>query len=81
MNIKIFPNPVSDLIAIQIGGLNNQDLDIKLFDIQGKLIKETKLNKGQTIGYFDIQTVYSGTYIVILSSNEFKLSRKVIIEK
>jgi hypothetical protein len=81
LNINIFPNPVSDIIAIQIGGINHQNLDIKLFSTEGKLIQESKINKGQTIGYFDIQTVYSGTYIVVLSSNEFKLSRKIIIEK
>lgn len=81
INIKIFPNPTSDFIAIQIGGLNNQDLCIKLFDIQGKLLKESKINKGQTISYFDIQTVYSGTYIIELSANGFSTSRKIIIEK
>jgi hypothetical protein len=81
LNIKIFPNPTSDFIAIQIGGLNNQDLCIKLFDIQGKLLKESKINKGQTISYFNIQTVYSGTYIVELSANGFSTSRKIIIEK
>lgn len=81
INIKIFPNPTSDFIAIQIGGLNNQDLCIKLFDIQGKLLRESKINKGQTISYFNIQTVYSGTYIVELSANGFSTSRKIIIEK
>jgi len=80
-NIKIFPNPTSDFIAIQIGGLNNQGLCIKLFDIQGKLLRESKINKGQTISYFDIQTVYSGTYIIELSANGFSTSRKIIIEK
>ena len=80
-NIKIFPNPTSDFIAIQIRGLNNQGLCIKLFDIQGKLLRESKINKGQTISYFDIQTVYSGTYIIELSANGFSTSRKIIIEK
>ena len=80
-NIKIFPNPTSDFIAIQIEGLNNQGLCIKLFDIQGKLLRESQINKGQTISYFDIQTVYSGTYIIELSANGFSTSRKIIIEK
>ena len=81
INIKIFPNPTSDFIAIQIGGLNNQDLCIKLFDIQGKVLRESKINKGQTISYIDIQTVYSGTYIIELSTIGFSTSRKIIIEK
>lgn len=81
LNINIFPNPASDLIAIQIGGVNNHDLEVKLFDIQGKLVESSKINKGQTIGYFDIQTLYSGVYFVQIASGEFHLSRKIIIEK
>jgi hypothetical protein len=78
MNIKIFPNPASDLIAIQIKGINNQDLDIELLNSQGKRIQNTTINKGQTIGYFDIQTVYSGVYIVKVSINGSSFSRKII---
>lgn len=81
LDIKIFPNPSSDLIAIQIGGINNHDLDLKLYDIQGKLIQESKILKGQTIGFFDIQTFYSGTYFVKISFHEFSITKKIIVDK
>ena len=80
-NIKIFPNPTSDFIAIQIGGLNLQDLNFEMYDMQGKLIQEKTLKSGQTIGYFDIQTLYSGTYLIKISTNNMSLTRKVIVEK
>ena len=80
-NIKIFPNQTSDFIAIQIGGLNLQDLNIEMYDMQGKLIQEKTLKSGQTIGYFDIQTLYSGTYLIKISTNNMSLTRKVIVEK
>lgn len=80
-NIKIFPNPTSDFITIQIGGLNLQDLNIEMYDMQGKLIQEKTLKSGQTIGYFDIQTLYSGTYLIKISTNNMSLTRKVIVEK
>lgn len=80
-NIKIFPNPTSDFIAIQIGRLNLQDLNIEMYDMQGKLIQEKTLKSGQTIGYFDIQTLYSGTYLIKISTNNMSLTRKVIVEK
>jgi hypothetical protein len=80
-DFKIYPNPTSDLITIQIEGINNQELNIELYDLQGKLIKETKLSKGLTISYLDIQTVYSGTYLIKISTNELSLTRKIIVEK
>jgi hypothetical protein len=80
-NIQVFPNPASDIIAIQIEGLNKQDLSIHLYDIQGKLIKETILFKGQTIAYFDIQTLYSGTYMLVISSNKEIQKKHIVIQK
>ena len=80
-NIIIYPNPTSDRLNIHFGGLNNQDLEVELLDLQGKIIQRTKINKGQTIGNFDIHNVYSGVYFVKFSYNGKNLSRKIIIEK
>ena len=81
MTFKVFPNPTSDIIAIQINGVNNQDLAINMYDIQGALIQETKMVKGQTISYFDIQTLYAGTYLIKISTNASSVTKKITIEK
>lgn len=79
---KVFPNPSADLIAIQYNnGVLENDTDIKLYDISGKLIDQTTINKGQTIGYFNIETLYSGTYIVQIRNKLLSESRKVIVKK
>lgn len=59
MNIAIYPNPASDLVAIQIGGLVKDDLMVELYDVLGKQVQTTRINQGQTIAYFDVQTLYS----------------------
>lgn len=81
MNIHVFPNPSSDFIAVQMEGITKKDLDVQLLDANGFMINQTKLNKGQTIGYFDTQTLYAGVYFVLISvDGQFKTT-KVIIEK
>jgi hypothetical protein len=50
--IKIFPNPASNLIAIQFDGLVENNYTIELFDILGKVIKKTTINAGQSISLF-----------------------------
>ncbi len=79
--IKIFPNPVSDLIAIQIGDLVTSDLKIELFDITGRLIKSNQINAGQTITYFDVQDLYNGTYLVKITDGKDTISKTIIIDK
>ena len=57
MNFSVFPNPGADLIAIQVNGLNHSDLQVDLTDMAGKKIRKTVIRAGQTIAYFDVQTL------------------------
>ncbi len=79
--IKIFPNPASNLIAIQFDGLVENNYTIELFDILGKVIKNTTINAGQSIAYFDVQDVYNGTYIIKISDETNSVSKSIIINK
>lgn len=79
--IKVFPNPASDLIAIQIGDLVTSDLKIELFDITGRLIKSNQINAGQTITYFDVQDIYNGTYLVKITDGKDTISKTIIITR
>jgi hypothetical protein len=81
LNVTVFPNPSSDLIAIQFNNIVKVDYDITLMDLNGKVIEKSKINKGQTIAYFDIQTLYSGMYIVDISSNGISKKYKVNVSK
>ncbi len=80
-SIDIFPNPTSDLIAIQIGSLVQENVQVELFDLSGKLIDFTTILKGSTIAYFDVQTVYTGTYIVRVKGKGFNKSKEVVIKR
>ena len=80
-SIKIFPNPASQLIAIQVNGLVENTIAIDLIDINGKLIKSTLINTGQSIAYFDVQDIYDGTYIIKFTSGNITKSNQVIIKK
>lgn len=81
LNIFIFPNPASDLIAIQVGTINQENLTVELFDLQGKKIQNTTLYQGTTIAYFDVTTLYEGQYIVKISLGNETLSKKILIAR
>ena len=81
MNINIFPNPASDLIAIQISGLVKSDLQVSLYDMLGQKIASTAINAGQTIAFFDTQTLYDGMYIVTIEKGKNTQSRKVVVKR
>lgn len=79
--VKIFPNPTSDLIIIQLLGLNVEALNLELYNMNGILVEKTSLLPGSTIAYFDTKTLYSGQYLIRLSDNKSVVVKKVVVTK
>jgi hypothetical protein len=79
LGVSIFPNPASELIAIQIQSLVEADLRVELLDIAGRVLLTSKIQKGSTIAYFDVQTIYEGTYVVRISSHDQSIAKKVVV--
>ncbi len=81
LDVTVYPNPVSDLVAIQIPQAMQENYRIILYDMNGKKMMETTLYQGSTIAHFDTRTLYSGEYNLEIGSGESKLVKKIILEK
>jgi hypothetical protein len=79
--VNIFPNPATDLIAIQIKDLVKENYDVVLYDVTGKVVEQKTLYQGSTIVYFDTKTLYSGVYFVKIIVGDNVINKKIIIEK
>lgn len=80
MHFNIFPNPASDLIAIQVGGVVESELNIDLLDLQGRIVMQTEIHAGQTIAYFDVSTLYAGSYLVRIQSGDQFITRNILVQ-
>ncbi len=81
--LKVFPNPTHDLL--QLSGQWAQatsDMQIRLFDAQGRLVLLLPSFATNTNGNFevmmDINTLRSGMYLIQLSDGQHSISQKVI---
>ncbi|MCH2045850.1 MAG: YHYH protein [Saprospiraceae bacterium] len=81
LDFNIFPNPSSDFIAIQAKGLLKESVDLKLYDLTGRLIRESRLNQGSTIWYLDVETLYNGQYILHIINGQQTKTKKVTVLK
>jgi hypothetical protein len=79
-NLKIYPNPAQDFIAIQTE-LVTDDLDVTLVNELGQIIKSNKILQGSTLSILDISSIYNGIYFVKISNGKDSKSHKVIIKK
>lgn len=78
-SVSIVPNPTSSLVAIQLEYLVTEVVNIQLTDINGKLIMSSKIPKGSTLGYFNTETLYNGTYLIRISTNQQEIVKKIIV--
>ncbi len=82
LNLNVFPNPTSDFVAVQVEGLIRDKIAACLFDISGKLLQETDIQPGSTIGYLDCRTLYDGVYLVSFEKNGQILGcERVVVKK
>jgi len=82
----ISPNPASETIQIEIASQEEGTFKLKLYDLQGQLIKEmeyTKSNRNyeQKELQIIVESIATGQYILQLSSPWSKIEKSVVISK
>lgn len=76
----VYPNPVKDQFNLQINNSYTGPMRVLIFDINGKLRKEWKLEKDQNsyLKSFLISDLPSGNYILKLQIGNWSATKKVI---
>ena len=76
----IYPNPADQFINIAFSKHESlKDAEIKLYDLQGRLIKQTPLQHNQATYMFDCSTLENGTYLLSIESKSFVSTKKIVV--
>ncbi|MEN9347124.1 MAG: hypothetical protein RLZZ77_635 [Bacteroidota bacterium] len=73
----VFPNPASELIAVQYKGMNKGTKIIQLIDGSGRAVKTSQIVAGATIAYFDVSTLYNGEYFIVIREGQQAKTQKI----
>ena len=81
MNLNIYPNPTNGIFTIDINGINS-NMDMQIYNIQGKIIRNEKLNNDNSTytREIDLSTYPKGIYFVKLINTNFTKVAKVILQ-
>jgi hypothetical protein len=80
----IYPNPSNGITALSYGLSASTNINVSIYDMNGKLVKEVVNEKqipGNYISYIDATELNSGVYFVTLRTDEFSRSSKLVITK
>lgn len=72
--ISIYPDPADEWFIIRIE--NNENVDLSIFGLDGKLMLQKQLNQQEMV--IDIRNFSEGTYIVSLKFSNGIIQRKII---
>lgn len=79
-DVRVFPNPSNDLFIVQAIGLLTSNLELTLTDVHGKTIETQVILPGSTMAFFDVSTLYAGTYFISYTDSKGKQSKKIIVQ-
>lgn len=79
VNVNTYPNPVQDVLAVQVNAVNRSNVQVDLLSADGKLISSTTLYQGSTLAHFDTRALYNGTYFVRVGSGKNSVTKKVVV--
>ncbi len=71
-NISLFPNPTSDIVTITMSA---PSANLRIYDIQGKLVAEQKVVSGSEVSLNEFQT---GVYLFEVISEGNRTVKRVV---
>lgn len=78
-NIKVYPNPTTGTINIQLDNIKERNTEVVLMDLSGKICFTGQVKENGTL---DVSSVNHGVYIIqVVSGDEVLLSDRLILIK
>lgn len=75
VDIKVFPNPFSESLSIELPAWINKETDFELTDISGKLIKKWKVSQKHNLNLTDMP---EGVYLLTYDVNNRRVVKKIV---
>ena len=79
-NLKIYPNPTTGIVNIDLGNQNLESNSIvKLYDIQGRIISTKEMIS--TIDNINISNLSDGVYLITIENGSSKTTKKIVLTR
>jgi aminopeptidase YwaD len=75
-SIKMYPNPVKDILTIEVPDSNTKSFTVEITDLTGKSVLKEE-NKTQV----NVSSLINGVYLCTVKTENTSVTRKIMIEK
>ena len=81
MQFKVFPNPVNDLLNLQISNPNGTSINFEIISLLGNTELSGAIQPYEKQKTFNLEEFASGIYMLVLNYDGKKEIRKFVINK
>ena len=78
LTMAVFPNPTTSLVILSIQNYNSEELNLQLFDINGRIIQSQKITQTET--QISMENLSSAIYLLQVSGNNRPIKTFKIIK-
>ncbi|MCB9198618.1 MAG: T9SS type A sorting domain-containing protein [Flavobacteriales bacterium] len=79
LDFEVYPNPANNIMNIQLDEAFSKDLDVKVVDVLGQVVINSKLTAGSSYKSIGTEKLVNGVYFVTFASNENTILTKKIV--
>lgn len=80
-DFAIFPNPNKGNFTIQFNSNSNNDVNIAVYDLRGRIIFDKKYNNNGLFSQnLQLEAIQSGVYLVSVQDGEKRIVKRIVIE-
>ena len=62
--VFVYPNPVDDMLNLQINGLNSETVAFQVFDVLGKIVLQQTKSSADKIFQIEVSELKTGNYFI-----------------
>ncbi|MEL6922584.1 MAG: choice-of-anchor V domain-containing protein [Bacteroidota bacterium] len=80
VDVQVFPNPVSDVVSLQLNATSRQLTRLRLFNLEGKLLQSEVLDLtvGSNTHQLNVQHLPKGQYLLQLTDSGKTVTKKLL---
>lgn len=77
-SFSVYPNPAKDKVHVKINDMRTNKAHIRLFNINGKLLKTKTVSSSST--EIDVRDLVAGSYVIVVENGNKISSQKLLIQ-
>ena len=81
-DVNIYPNPSNGIFKLDLDGLNNNQIDLSVMDVSGKVVyaKSIASNSNKLIVPMNISNAEDGVYFIRISSGT-TITKRIVVSR